>query len=423
MLNDAPILLDVSRLIWRRWKGRHPTGIDRVCLAYLHHFRADAQAVVQYGSVRRILDRQASDRLFAVLGGPTKGFRRRLITAILRFGARRSMPGKSRQYLNVGHTGLDDPGLRSWVRSADVRPIYFVHDLIPITHPDLVRAGEEGKHRRRMATVLSTAAGVIANSNSTIAELGAFARSEGLPLPRTVAAKLGSEAASKSSHLGAPARPPYFVILGTIEARKNHLMLLQVWLRLIEELGAEAPRLLVIGQRGWECEDVFQLLDDNETLRQAVVEISDCDDKTLNLYLSGATALLFPSLVEGYGMPLVEALRAAVPVIASDLPVFREIAGTIPDYLDPLDAPAWERSILSYSERDSTARSLQVRRMQDFEAPTWENHFTIVDAWRSKIGSAESFVANPSANIDTADSLANPPRTRQRSTRTRRKSW
>jgi glycosyltransferase involved in cell wall biosynthesis len=178
---------------------------------------------------------------------------------------------------------------------------------------------------------------------------------------------------------------PTFVVLGTIEARKNHLMLLQIWERLILQFGIEAPRLLIIGQRGWECEQVFDLLDRSDLLRKAVVELSNCSDEALASHLASARALLFPSLIEGYGLPLIEALRAGTPVIASDLPVFREIGEGIPDFLDPLDEAAWEQAILDYAERGSRARQKQLQRLSRYRPPAWEDHFCNVDAWMEQL--------------------------------------
>jgi glycosyltransferase involved in cell wall biosynthesis len=381
--NGAPVLFDVTRLVWRRWEGRHPTGIDRVCLAYLDHFGDQAQAVVQHRRIRRIVDREASAALFNLLAAPPDGFRSALIRNALRHGTRRGCEGRGRVYLNVGHTGLNDEGFRAWVTHVDVRPVYFVHDLIPITHPEFCRVGERDKHRSRMRTVLETAGGLIANSRATLKDLAAFAAREELKCPTGVAAPLGSDAFRLVS-MQEPEQPT-FVILGTIEARKNHLMLLHVWSRLVERLGSTAPRLLVIGQRGWECEQVFDLLDRSQSLKHVVTEIGRCDDETLAGHLAGARALLFPSLIEGYGLPLVEALRSGVPVIASNLPVFREIAGEVPDYLDPLDGPAWEKAILSYTERTSEARHAQLRRLAAYRAPTWADHFDAVDSWLASL--------------------------------------
>jgi glycosyltransferase involved in cell wall biosynthesis len=127
------------------------------------------------------------------------------------------------------------------------------------------------------------------------------------------------------------------------------------------------------------------LLERSAILQGAVTEMSRCDDQTLAAHLATTRALLFPSLVEGYGLPVVEALRAGAPVIASDLPVFREIAGDVPDYLDPLDGPAWERAINSYAQENSPARDAQLTRLKGYQAPTWANHFASVDSWLSSL--------------------------------------
>lgn len=301
----------------------------------------------------------------------------------MRFGARGGCSGRNRLYLNIGHTGLNDPGFAAWVERQAVKPIYFVHDIIPITHPEYCRAGERERHENRMRTVLATGAGVIGNSQATLDELEQFGRSEALPSPPSVAAWLGTTPLPPSASMALTDRPT-FVTIGTIEARKNHLFLLQVWSRLVRQLGPAAPRLIVIGQRGWESEQAADLLDRSALLQDAVVEIRSCDDATLAAHLANARALLFPTLAEGYGLPLVEALSAGTPVIASDLPVFHEIGQAVPEYLDPLDGPAWQRTILAYAEKPSLSRQAQCERLKTFHAPTWQDHFAKVDSWLAK---------------------------------------
>ena len=351
-------------------------------MAYLEHFGPRAQAVVHHPRFRRILDRKTSGKLFQVLATPRTNVRAGLVRNILRSATRRQQSAKSRLYLNIGHTGLNDPGFAAWVKNAGVRPLYFVHDLIPITHPEYCRSGERAKHVERMRTVLQTGTGVIGNSQVTLDELRDFASHGGLPSLPKVAAWLGTESWTAAGTVVPPV-PPTFVILGTIEARKNHIMLLQIWKRMLSRLGSKAPRLLIIGQRGWESEEVFDLLNRGD-LGDAVVEMGDCLDAELARNLAGARALLFPSLVEGYGLPLVEALRAGTPVIASDLPVFREIGGGVPEYLDPLDPDAWEQAILNYAEPDSLPRTAQLKRMTGYQAPTWDEHFSRVEAWMAQ---------------------------------------
>ena len=346
----------------------------------MRHFGPEAQAVIQHDRFRGILDVRSSSELFALLENPDASFKPRLMAGAVRNFGRWNSNGHGRLYLNVGHTGLNSAGFRRWVRNANVRPVYLIHDLIPITHPKFCRTGETDKHRERMRTVLTSAAGVIGNSQSTLDELASFARRERLPIPPAMAAWLGTDPLQPPPDIDPPEHP-IFVTIGTIEARKNHLLLLEIWSRLIDRLGAAAPRLNIIGQRGWEAQDVFDLLDRSEKLRGHVNEVSGCSDQEVARQLGSARALLFPSRAEGFGLPLIEAFGLGVPVIASDLPVFRELAGDIPTYLDPLDAAGWERTILDYARPDSTSRSKQIGRIKSFRLPNWNSHFAAVESW------------------------------------------
>jgi glycosyltransferase involved in cell wall biosynthesis len=376
-------LLDISRLIWRRWIGRIPTGIDRVCLAYLTHYRGEAQAVVQRRGLRRILSPDSSDRLFDLLLAPGHRFRGNLVASISRgWLGRRGVDGRGRLYLNVGHTGLEEAAFLRWTRTAKVRPVHLVHDLIPITHPEYCRAGEAERHVQRMRNMLISATGIIGNSQATLHSLADFAERERLPMAPALSALLGTDLphVDTGRPVTAPDHPT-FVMLGTIEARKNHLFILELWSRLIAAMGADAPRLLIIGQRGWECQEVFDKLDRDHRLRGTVTEINRSTDAEVAGHLQAARALLFPSLVEGFGLPLAEALNAGTPVIASDLGVFREVGGDVPDYLDPLNMPAWEQAVLDYASADSPRRAAQISRLAAYRKPSWADHFAKVDTW------------------------------------------
>jgi glycosyltransferase involved in cell wall biosynthesis len=117
-----------------------------------------------------------------------------------------------------------------------------------------------------------------------------------------------------------------------------------------------------------------------------VREAGPLNDQELADLLSGARALLFPSFAEGYGIPLVEALAFGVPVIASDLPVFREIGQGVPDLLPADDISAWHRAVLDYSLEPSPRREAQRARLANFIAPGWKKHFGKVDTLLSAIG-------------------------------------
>lgn len=383
--NDAPLLLDASRMVWRRWTGTRPTGIDRICLAWMEYYAPRSQAVIVHRRGQTILPFETSQTLFRLLTVPERAvhdatrFRAALIGLSLRRGLqmRGQLEGRGRVWLNPGHTGLDAPGLAEWVATKQIRPIYLVHDLIPLTHPQFCRPGEDVRHRRRMRAVLDTAAGVIANSEHTLTTLRDFATAECKGLPLAKVAWPGTVA------LPAIARKdrvdPVFVILGTIEGRKNHALLLRVWRRLMAaNNGPSVPRLIIVGRRGWEAGDVFAQLDSGEFGR-VIFEVGPLDDRRLAEVLASARALLFPSHAEGFGIPLVEALAAGVPVIASDLPVFREIGQGVPELIPPDDAAAWSRTIADYAHSDSVRRREQLGRLAAFRVPDWRSHFEKVD--------------------------------------------
>jgi len=282
-------------------------------------------------------------------------------------------------YLLLSHHHLDRSGLIRRIKSVGaMRFVCFVHDLIPIDYPEYGKARQTERHHRRVQAVADYADGVIVNSQSTAASLrarlGAPKRSMNI-----VTAPLGVELDHFRGVGGLRITPPYFVIVGTIEPKKNHLLLLQLWRQLVEQFGADAPRLVLVGQRGWKNQHTFDLLNSDRATRSHVIELSGLADSQLGAVLRSAQALLMPSLAEGYGLPVAEALALSVPVICSDIAALREVGGHAAEYLDPLDGPGWVKAILDYCDPDSARRQAQLSRITRWPQPTWAEHFAIVE--------------------------------------------
>jgi glycosyltransferase involved in cell wall biosynthesis len=362
-----------------------PTGIDRVCLEYVEQLGPRSVAVVQFKGSIFVLSPASSDRLFAILRDPARCGRFNLVVVLAGalLTASKRPPARRMFYLNVGHTGLHEPAVGAWIAKHDLRAVYLIHDLIPVTHPQFCRPGEAAKHALRIENALLSASGIIGNSQSTLDELAAFAAERGLRTPAHVAAAIcGNRLSTRAS---APTlKRPYFVTVGTIEGRKNHLVLLRVWDQLVAELGANAPVLVVIGQRGWEADEAHRRLDRLGDLAGHVLEIGSCADEELAGWVSGARALLMPSFVEGFGLPVIESLDLGTPVIASDLPVYREIVGDLPTYLDPNDQQAWQDTIEAFLT-DSPERKRQLTRLQAYVPPKWSEHFSKVEEWLAQL--------------------------------------
>lgn len=407
------VVLDVSRLLACGGKAA-PSGIDRVELAYARHWAMRPQAdcsfvtmspsgawcVVPSGAVRDLVRclceawSRGGDLASAEAGAARRLARRLQLRAALGFGRREmtavlARPG-AKAFLLVSHRALERQESIRALRSRGCAFVPLIHDLIPATHPEYARPGQSGRHLRRIGTTVSLADGVIVNSRHTAAVLAGHMRPRALP-PPVLVAPLGIEAPRPPLPALAtgPASNPYFLILGTIEPRKNHLLLLHIWRDLVDRLGPETPRLLVLGRRGWENENVVDLLERSTTLRGVVQEMGSLPDRQVWELMRGARALLFPSFAEGFGLPLGEALALGVPVIASDLASLREVGGDVPEYLDPLDGPRWRERILAYAAPGSAARASQLDRLGGWQPPGWDEHFRRVEVLLAHITATE----------------------------------
>jgi alpha-1,2-rhamnosyltransferase len=112
-------------------------------------------------------------------------------------------------------------------------------------------------------------------------------------------------------------------MVGTIEPRKGHAEVLEAF-RLLWASGSPA-RLLVIGRIGWMVDDLVRAMHSSPELGRRLHVINDAGDGDLAAAYQGSVALIAASQVEGFGLPIIEALRAGLPVLAADIPVFREV--------------------------------------------------------------------------------------------------
>lgn len=371
---DEPILMDVTRLVARAWSGREPTGIDRVCAAYCDHFRPRARAVVQHRGLVRVLPQRESGELFDLFEAPPGGRRAglaRLLSAALISGAGASgLAGLA--YLNVGDTDFDLPVHHRWTRETGVRPFYFLHDLIPTLHPEFSRPHAVRRHRGRVRGALGHGAGVIVGTHAVRQDVEAYAAAQGWTLPPLAVAPLAGADFARVSEVQTEDSAPLFLCVGTIEPRKNHRLLLAVWERLVARLGAQTPRLVIAGQTGPMTGDLLASL---PRLAQHVEHRPACSDAELAGLMRRARAVLMPSLAEGFGLPVVEALQCGTPVIASSLPVFAEIGQGAAQLVDPHDSAAWEQAILAAV----SAPARNSGPVPGFVPPRWQDHFEVIE--------------------------------------------
>lgn len=397
-MQPAARLLDVTRLARRA--GRVLTGVDRVELAYLRALLERPEPV--FGLVRTrlgyvLLDRLglsefsqrltgavdwgAPDRLSAVMRGMEEQ-QKRVESDLRRLALVRCLPPrlsrmlakhlpKGSAYLNVGHSNLTDRVLFAAKHGAGMRIAVMIHDTIPLDFPQTQRPETKDAFREMLKRVRAKADVILCNSDQTRADVVRHMQAWG-PVPDQLVAHLGVDLARAAPVSVASA--PYFVTVGTIEPRKNHALLLDLWEEMAK--GADCPQLLICGARGWRNEAFLARLDASTLLGDRILECPDLTDGQITALLQGSCGLLFPSLAEGYGLPPIEAAALGVPVVCNDLPVYREILGDIPVYAGIEDRYLWLRTIRGMMQ--APRADGQTDAAQRFTPPTWQQHFNAV---------------------------------------------
>jgi glycosyltransferase involved in cell wall biosynthesis len=402
-----PVIYDVTRIVTRALNAA-PNGIDRVDFALARHFlarnapargalictaigprladpdlaletiegveslwREDGDAE-EDGVYRRIVAALRSQN--CAVASPTRArkapdllFLERNWRAMRRWAPhlgrplREAPPGAI--YFNVTQFLVDRSWYMRWLTARpDIKPVFFVHDLLPIEAPEYFRAREAMLHPRRISNICRYGAGAIVGSQALARRLRRHAAEEGRPELPVCVARL-----PVSPLFLSPAEPPaaldgvnYFVVCGTIEPRKNHLTLLNAWRVLASD--PSPPKLVIVGKRGWLNGAVVETLERSVALRPHIIEAGGLSTPGLRRLLAGARALLMPSFAEGFGLPVAEALAAGTPVVASDIEAFREVGGDAIDYVDPLDGLGWLQAVRDYSTQNSPRRRAALAR-------------------------------------------------------------
>ncbi|MFN3450013.1 MAG: glycosyltransferase [Roseococcus sp.] len=359
---EPRLLLDLSRLLWRGAR-RAPGGIDRFEALFADHLlRHDPEAgfVFTDGGVVRLLPRGVAvevaggalarwagregdagcRRVAAHLAGEARalpplrlapgegrpGLAERLSWALadLRFRPRRApvlgteaLAGAV--YVNLSHRNLDDPRLIAALAPARAR-LAHLHDDIPLRRPEFAVPGLSEAFGRIFAHLAAGGFALTTNSRDSAARIAGTAAARGLALPpaRPMPLPLPPTLRGPVERVR-PARP-FFVAAGLFTARKNLGTVIAAVRRLRERREVD---LVLVGAAGADAAAALAGLAGLPWLRRA----AGLSDAALRRLLGAASALLAPSLEEGFDYPAQEALALGVPVLASDIPVHREYLG------------------------------------------------------------------------------------------------
>ena len=273
--------------------------------------------------------------------------------------------GLARAALVSGADCLHCPTFRAPLRRARLPTVVTVHDLAVLREPAWFPRWSRTYGQRLMPRAVRGADRVVCVSRSTADDV---VRLLHVPEQRIRVIPNGIDALFSTHAAPPPIEGPYLLAVATPEPRKNLERLLLAH-RLLRAAGRH-ERLVLVGTDGWGGVE--------RASRPDVISVGRVADPVLRDLYAGAEALVFPSLWEGFGLPVGEALAAGCRIVCSDLPMLREIAGADATYCDPLSAKAIA---------DAIAQSLAAPRPSPRRELTWERASrAVVDLWRELAG-------------------------------------
>jgi glycosyltransferase involved in cell wall biosynthesis len=251
--------------------------------------------------------------------------------------------------------------------------VFTVHDLTYVLYPD-THSRRNREYLRLMMPRFLRADAVLADSQSTRRDAtewyGLSEQDITVVYPGVSNRFSPVEAQNASivcSRLGLPR--DFVLCVGTIEPRKNLTVLLEA----VARLGTDslAPPLVIAGRRGWMSESVFARLE-KLGLEKAVTILGYVPDDTLAALYSACQAMAFPSLYEGFGLPVLEAMSCGAPVVCSDSSSLPEVGGDAVLYVNPQSADDWAAALTRVLGDNSLRSEMRQRGLAQSAAFTWE---------------------------------------------------
>jgi glycosyltransferase involved in cell wall biosynthesis len=265
------------------------------------------------------------------------------------------------------------PGYYARLRREGLVICPMLHDVLPITHAKYYQSPWRDMFKRYVLELLASHADHVHYISAfTRDELARIAKDEGLS--HVAPGKVlhhgydFGEGAATAPISGAVARvlddpAPFFLMVGSIEPKKNHVRVLEEFETLWQQ--RKSARLVVVGRLGWKDKDIRRALLHSPHLHANLVWLDSVNDSDLRRLYEKATGVIQASVAEGFGLPILEALSLGAPVLANDIPVFREVGGPYVTYFEMETPGALARRI------DDLITSGRPPLRRAFTWPTW----------------------------------------------------
>lgn len=271
------------------------------------------------------------------------------------------------------YTGFILQELKNYI---GIRIIGCCHDLVSIKYPQYCHPYVAEQFPEYLVQLTRACDAIACYSECTLRDLRGEAERLGLPLPRLFTIRLGVDLPAgigrPSAVVSSLTERPYILFVSTIERRKNHEILYRAFHRLAEIHGRERlPRMVFVGIPGWGVDDLLEEIKLDPVTRGIIFQLHKVMDDDLRVLYQKSLFCVFPSLYEGWGLPVAEALGFGKPVICSDRGALPEVGSDLVEYLDPWDLPAWVRTIERLWLDEDHRRRLTDRIAREYRTEDW----------------------------------------------------
>jgi glycosyltransferase involved in cell wall biosynthesis/GT2 family glycosyltransferase/SAM-dependent methyltransferase len=281
------------------------------------------------------------------------------------------------------------PQYQALFRTLSQRSVRFsvlVYDIVPIENPEFVSEPHARMFADWLGTTLALASIVFVTSHRNKDQILRWAALAAAPVAVEIKVidfgvtehgQAMSAAGLAANDATAQVRTNAFVLcVGTIERRKNQVLLCRVWQRLVADLGrGNVPQLVLVGRNdldlGNEVKGIKPLLEASD-----IVVLEGVGDAELAGLYNLCMMTAYPSLSEGYGLPVAESLGAGKLCLSSDLPVIREHAGSLPWYFDPGDEDAAYAAIRRAIDDPDARASAESRIADEYRPTSWKSTYS-----------------------------------------------
>ena len=274
-----------------------------------------------------------------------------------------------------GHTNID--AIADLKLRIGFRMHLLCHDLIPVMFPEFYRERDVQLFSKYMRRALAIADRIVVNSRAVETDCRNYCRKQGIEPKEIVVSFLGADmlpADQTVVPLPDPlVRDRFVLLVSTIEPRKGHLLLCEVWRRLIDDGIPQSKgfKLVFVGRPGWMVDELIATIHRDEKLSKHIVVLPRVSDQTLAALYRDAAFCVYPSRYEGYGLPVVEAFLYGKPILASSGGALPELTQDFSPTIDATDEEAWYTALKSWLLDPSEYQIYTERLRTQYRHPTW----------------------------------------------------